>query len=175
MRYCWSHEDDKPHMITPAWFSVGIACAGGFLYLGYYRFLTPMICLILFPLMVCAFFVSFITARRYLLDSSGILIQYPFHIRHHIPWEQFSEISLCKIHYASASDKHVCAIRCVIGAEKHGPKQACVANESWSTPEYEILHCRHIFSIFYTPDRIADFHRFCPYPLADYRHLKDRP
>lgn len=174
MRYCWSHEDNRSNLITPAWFLIGSACVGGFLYLIYYDFITPFISLIILLLTVYSFLTAFITARRYRIDRSGLLIQYPFQIKMHIPWEQFSEIALCKIHYASATNHHILAIRCVVGNEKRGPKQAVVAKERWATPEYEILHCKNVISIYYTLDRISEFHSFCPHPIVDYRYLEDR-
>ncbi len=173
MRYCWSYNDHSPPWISLCWFVIGSAFSGGILYLSYYRSLTPLICLILLPLTVISFLIAFITARRYQLNPNGVLVQYPFRIKHYIYWEQFAEISLCKIHYASASNSHILAIRCVIGTEKCSPRQATVARGRWSTPEYEVFHCRHILSVYYTTDRIAEFHRFCPHHLSDYRHLKD--
>lgn len=181
MRYCWSHADNKRSLLVPAWIfvSLGCICCLFSLFRLRYFLIAPashviLVYLILFSLLVYSLFTAFVVSRRYHVTPSGITIYYPLRIKKHFYWDQFSEIALCKIHYASASNKHILAIRCVIGTEKRGPRQAVVAKEKWTTPEYEIIHHRQIISIFFTPDRIAEFHRFCPHPLADYRHLEDR-
>ena len=181
MRYCWSHSDNNRSLLVPSCIFVSFGCIWELLHLFRLRYFSTapagiifLVCLF-FSLLVCSLVTAFVVSRRYQVAPFGITIYYPLGIKTHFRWDQFSEIALCKIHYASASNKHILAIRCVIGTEKHGPKQAVAAKEKWSTPEYEIIHHRQIISIYFTPDRIAEFHRFCPLPLADYRHLKDLP
>ena len=91
MHYCWSYNDHSPPWISLCWFIIGSAFSGGILYLSYYRSLTPLICLVLLPLTVISFFIAFITARRYQLNPNGILVQYPFRIKHYICGSSFQK------------------------------------------------------------------------------------
>lgn len=117
---------------------------------------------------------AFVCARRYELHDNGITLYYPLGICKSYLWNEFTEIAICKIHYASGTTKHIEAIRCVVGREKHGPRQAIVAKEWWSRMEYEVVHFKRIISIYKTDSRLAEFHKLCPHPIGDYRHLEDR-
>lgn len=101
-------------------------------------------------------------------------LYYPFGIIRYHSWDDFKEIALCKVHYASASNKHVLAIRCALVDEKHGPRHAVVAKERWTKIEYEVLYFGKIITIYYTDDRYAEFVSVCPVSVNDYQHLEDR-
>lgn len=131
--------------------------------------LTGFITLYTFPL-----FFSFIGSRKYKVSSDGIIVKYPFGINKLYSWDDFSEISLCKIHYASGSTKHILAIRCAIGYETCVPKNTTTARAQWSTMTYEVMHYQKLISIYYSPERYAEFEELCPYPIKDYRSLRDK-
>ena len=119
--------------------------------------------------------VSLASVRRYSLSENGLTIIYPFGIKKVYSWEVFNEIALCKVHYASASTAHKLAIRCVVGEEKRGPKQAIVGKERWATMEYEVVHFGKVITIYYSDDRYNEFKSVCPIEITDYRHLEDCP
>lgn len=177
MKYCWSYVDDQVGLASPALGVFCVLCTASILREAM-QSVAPLKYLLIagavfLPILTISFVVSFVCARRYQIDSNGMTIIYPFGITSRYSWEDFSEVALCKVHYASASNAHIVAIRCVVGEEKRGPRTASVAKETWSRPEYEILHFRRIISIYKTDARISEFHRLCPHPLKDYRNLPD--
>lgn len=181
MRFCWSHEDRIGSMLIPVLIFSMCGCITSAFSLYQYGFFfyssvshVLFISFLLFLWFSISFYAFTITSRCYRIDASGITLRYLFLFEQHYCWADVSEVALCKIHYAGSSNKHILAIRCVIGEENRGPKQAIAGKERWSTPEYEMIHFKRIISIFYTPERIAEFHKFCPHSLNDYRHLKDR-
>lgn len=119
-------------------------------------------------------FFSFIASRKYSVSSDGIIVKYPLGINKLYSWDSFSEISLCKIHYASGSTKHILAIRCAIGCATCVPKNATTARAQWSTMTYEVMNYKKLISIYYSPERYAEFEELCPYPIKDYKSLKDK-
>ena len=178
MRYCWSHVDNEIGVTAPgaAFFSVvciAAICAETKRYEDPAKYLLT-ICPIAIPVIACLLLTAFVSARRYEIDADGMTVLYPFGIFVRHSWDAFSEIALCKIHYASANNAHIMAIRCAIGEEKHGPKHAVVGKESWTRRRYEILRFRKVISIYKTDEREREFRAFCPIPIADYRHLADR-
>lgn len=131
--------------------------------------LTGFLMLYAFPL-----FFSFIGSRKYKVSSNGVIVKYPFGINKLYPWDDFSEIALCKIHYASGSTKHILAIRCAIGCETCVPKNTTTARAQWTTMTYEVMHYQKLISIYYSPERYAEFVELYPYPIKDYRSLRDK-
>lgn len=130
--------------------------------------------IIVVPFVSIMLLTAFVCGRWYEIAADGMTIYYPLGITKKIHWNEFSEIALCKIHYAAWGTEHIVAIRCVIGEEKHGPKQALVGKEKWTRIGYEVFHFRKIISIYKTDERIAEFHHMCPLPIVDYRYLEDR-
>ena len=178
MRHCWSHSNDTGNMIMPGVLLIGVLCVSNIIREGcasrysiHYVIvlLTGFITLYLFPL-----FFSFVASRKYKVSSDGIIVKYPFGIDKRYSWGSFSEISLCKIHYASGSTKHILAIRCAIACETCVPKNTNTARAQWSTMTYEVMHYQNLISIYYSPERYAEFEKFCPYPIKDYRSLRDK-
>ena len=178
MRCCWSHSDNSVNMIAPGVLLIGVLCICSIIREGFAAENRPdfiAVYLVLFIMLYASpLFVAFVSARKYKLSSDGILIVYPLGIKELYSWSDFSEIALCKIHYASGSMNHVLGIRCAIGSETCVPKNATVARGQWSTMTYELTHFRKLVSIYYTSERYEEFVRFCPYSINDYQTLKDR-
>ena len=128
----------------------------------------------LWPFFFTLILASIVTARKYEIDENGMTISYPFGIKQRHSWLQFHEIAICKIHYASATTAHTVSIRCTLAEEKRGPSIAVVAREKWTRLHYHIFHFKTVIPIYYTEDRIKEFHHFCPLPITDYRYLEDR-
>lgn len=166
MQCCWSRAKDGHDRITPLLIAsivvFIVACRTSFEYM-----LTVPVVLI-FSYAAC------VSARTYRIDEHGLILRYPFSKEKLYPWDQLHEVALCKVHYASGSDNHIKAIRCVLREEADGPRNAKTARESWQTMSYEFLHQKTVVSIYYTPERFAEFQRLCPYEIADYRDLKER-
>lgn len=176
MRCCWSHSNTSGNMIAPGVILLGVLCISGIIRSASANppgsaagLLTVFLVLYALPL-----FCAFVSARKYMVSSEGLTIVYPFGIKKHYAWSAFSEIALCKIHYASGSADHILGIRCAIGTETCVPKDAAAAREQWSTMAYELKHFRNLVSIYYTPERYTEFTDNCPYPIKDYRALKDK-
>ena len=177
MKYCWNTNDE---------IGIGAPSATVFSVFLFSNFIkeaclsaSPMeyiikMGLLAVPIVFFLLRTAFVCARRYELCETGITVFYPLGIHKFYFWQEFTEIAICKIHYASATTEHRVAIRCVIGEEKRGPKKAVVGKEWWSTMEYEVIHFERIISIYKTDDRIAEFHKLCPHPIKDYRYLEDR-
>lgn len=176
MKYCWSFSDNVG-LGAPMCVLGAIVCVGNFgleafrsespiLYITKFGFLVVMIA---FALLLTAF----VCMRRYEIYFDGITICYPLGIKKKYLWDEFSEIALCKIHYAAWGTDHIIAIRCIVGEEKGGPKEAVVGKERWTRIEYEVVHFKKIISIYKTEERLAEFHKLCPHPIKDYRHLED--
>ena len=177
MRHCWSHSNDTGNLIMPGVILTGVLCVPNIIRVGSASmhsihdvivFFTGFIMLFAFPL-----FFSCIASRKYKVSTDGIIVKYPFGIYKLYSWGSISEISLCKIHYASGSTKHILAIRCAIGCETCVPKNTTTARAQWSTMTYEVIHYQNLISIYYSPERYAEFEEYCPYPIKDYRSLSD--
>ena len=82
-----------------------------------------------------------------------------------------TDVGLCRVHPGAGANTSTLAIRCVIGGEQFGPRQATSAREDWARRFYEIWHYKKIISIYHTPERMADFQRYCPFPILDYSNL----
>lgn len=166
MQYCWSRAKDGHDRITPILIAMIVvfivACRNSFEYM-----LTA-------PAVLILSYVAYVSARSYRINESGLVLRYPFGREKLYPWDQLHEVALCKVHYASGSDKHIPAIRCVLRAEAESPRNAKTARESWQSLSYEFLHHKTVVSIYDTPERFAEFQRLCPHEIADYRDLKER-
>ena len=178
MKHCWRTDENQTNLLTPTFVLFSIMCiADIFKRMGQtdnpiaYCLLGLTFCslVLLFPALA-----AMLSSRQYKVDANGMTVRYPFGIIRRYRWDDFKEIALCKVHYASASNKHFLAIRCALVDEKQGPKHAVVAKERWSKIEYEILHFGKIITIYYTEDRYAEFTAVCPVPINDYQHLEDR-
>lgn len=168
MKPCWSHSDTQgptigPGILLVSTLGLGFAIGQGF---------TPelVILLVVLPLLVL---LAIVSSRRYSVSAQGLTVRYLFGLKKHYNWDSFTEISLCKVHYASGSTAHTLAIRCVVGKEDSGPHNAICAREDWSTQLYEVQHFRKIITIYHTPARLAEWEACCPRPIRDYRHLPD--
>ena len=133
--------------------------------------ITISIGLLVIPFAVKMVFVS---TRKYCVGETGLIISYPLGITSVFRWDEISEVALCKVHYAAGCDAHKVAIRCSIGSEDSGPSKAKFARESWQSVTYEVFHYKSIVSIYFTPERLAEFENFYPHHIKDYRHLKER-
>ena len=179
MKYCWSYSDNQISLLSPSITLFSAMCISSFIreiYIGRYPAQTSML-LFLFVFLPCnAVFllIAMVGARKYKIDEKGMTISYPFAIKLHYKWQQFHEVAICKIHYAGGTNAHIVSIRCTLSEEKRGPKKAEIARENWTFPHYHILHFKTVIPIYYTEDRIKEFHHFCPLPITDYRYLKDR-
>lgn len=176
MKYCWSFSNEVGLGGPVAAFGA-ILCIGSFV-IETFRSVSPILYIARFGVLTflstfVLLLVAFVSTRRYEIQHDGITLYYPLGIKKKIHWREFSEIALCKVHYAAWSTEHIVAIRCVVGTEKHGPKQATVAKEWWSRIEYEIIYFPKVISIYKTEERIAEFHKFCPHRIFDYRNLED--
>ena len=178
MKHCWRTNESQTNLLTPTLVLFGIMCIADIIkQMGRtdnpitYCFWGLLLCslVLLFPALAAV-----LSSRQYKIDANGMTLRYPFGIIRFYGWDEFKEIALCKVHYASASNKHILAIRCALVDEKQGPKHAVVAKERWSKIEYEVLHFGKIITIYYTEDRYAEFKSVCPVPVKDYRHLDDR-
>ena len=110
MKYCWSHTDDINIMVPTSivfsflcFVALIVEASDSLRPVAYFLRIGSFAGIALFPLL----FAAFVAARKYQLDEKGITIQYPFGSRVFYPWDVFSEIALCKIHYASASNAHI--------------------------------------------------------------------
>lgn len=178
MKYCWNHVDKEVGPAAPGFAMFGVICLGA-MFAEAFGTSEPLkylltVGIIGIPVVAFVLFVSIVSARRYRIDAEGMTVRYPFGLTIRYRWAVFSEIAICKIHYASAGNAHIVAIRCVVGEEKHGPKHAVVGKGSWTRRRYEILRFRKVISIYKTDEREAEFRRFCPISIVDYRHLADR-
>ena len=117
--------------------------------------------------------VLYVSSRKYTIDAHGMTIYYPFGILRSYSWDEFGEIAVCKVHYAPRGNNHILAIRCHIGQEENGPKRAKNAREPWQSQDYELRNHKRVISVFYTPERHAEFQRLCPLPIQDYRRLRE--
>ena len=118
-----------------------------------------------------AFRFWFVASRKYRIRDDGLTVSYPFGITKFYPWDQFTDVGLCWVHPSAGANTSSLAIRCVIGGEQFGPRQASSAREDWAARFYEIRHCKKIVSVYHTPDRMADFQKNCPFPIIDYTGL----
>ena len=178
MKYCWTGSDGSRNMIAPGIILVGALGIAGIVKNAtvaenptQYVLVTSVLFAFVYFIPAC---IAYISSRQYRIDRNGITLQYPFGITKQYDWENISEISLCKVHYATSSNAHILAIRCVIGPEDLGPSKAVTSREPWSTIRYELLHFRSIVTIYYSDERYKEFCEFCPHCIADYRRLKDR-
>ena len=178
MKKCWSYLNNDDSKITSAGtVLLGFLCVwsiiqeaahtknpGCFVIISITLFAT----LYTFPALL-----AFVSQRKYRLEARGITFYYPFGLEVCHDWSDFSEISICKIHYAGRTTKHHVAIRCVVGKEEFGPSCAMMSKSWWSTELYEVIHFRKIYSIYYTEERYLEFVEYCPITIIDYRYLKD--
>lgn len=178
MKYCWSTQE-KLNNPTAGMTGILIALCvvdisqNMWNYSNPLKYLVTMV-LLASPMLWHTVTISILTLRKYRIDSDGLTLQYPFGILKHYKWEEFSEIALCKVHYASKVVSYKLAIRCVVGEEKRGPKRAVVAKEWWSRIDYEAWHFGKIITIYHTDERYEEFLSLCPFPIGDYRYLEDR-
>lgn len=119
--------------------------------------------------------VAILNFRKYSVTKGGLVLHYPMGIRKSYQWDSFSEIGLCKVHYASASTAHKLAIRCVVGSERRGPMHAVVGKERWAKMSYEAFRFWKVITIYYSEDRYNEFIAYCPKKIIDYTYLEDRP
>lgn len=168
MRYCWSYSNDSGNMIAPGVILWGVLSLpeliGG-------KHPAHSITIFCFLYAIVVFF-TIISARKYKVCAEGIILVYPFGIRKLYPWSEFSEIALCKIHFASGSSAHILGIRCSLSSKTSVPSNATSAREVWTTMTYEARHFRHLFSIYYTDERYEELLKFCPFPIKNYYSLK---
>ena len=168
MRCCWSRSNDSGNLIAPGILFLGVLSLpeiiGG-------KHPAHSIAIFSFLYAVPLFF-AFISARKYKVCADGILLVYPFGAKRLYRWSEFSEIALCKIHFASRSTAHICAIRCALSSKTCVPKNATSARKVWATMIYEVRHFRQLFSIYHTPERYAEFLTLCPLPIKNYESLK---
>lgn len=168
MKPCWSRSDTQIPTLGPGILMIGTLGIG--LAIGQGSIPEIVLSLIVWPLPIL---LAIVSSRRYCASDQGLTVRYPFGFQKHYHWEDFSEISLCKVHYASGTNSHTLAIRCVVGKEDFGPGTAICAREDWSTQLYEVQHFRRIITIYHTPERLAEFETHCPCPIRDYRYLRD--
>ena len=175
MKYCWSTQE-KLNNPTAGMTGILIALCvvdisqNMWNYSNPLKYLVTMV-LLVSPMLWHTITISILTLRKYRIDSDGLTLQYPFGILKHYKWEDFSEIAVCKVHFASKVVKYNLAIRCVVGEEKRGPKRAIIANERWTRVEYEAWHFGKIITIFHTDERYEEFAAAYPYEIKDYQHL----
>lgn len=175
MKHCWSDGKTMGGRIGPVVIISIVILGPKFIRelhaSGYY----PPILLFLIFAVYYGLFTSWVSERKYEISPEGIYIKFPFKAKQLHRWSEFSEIALCKVHYAQQSDFHRAAIRCVIGREEGGPKRARKANEKWAFASYEYRKYKQIISIYYTEERYEEFRALCPLPIKDYRHLRYVP
>lgn len=136
-------------------------------------FFLPVYCF-LFYLGIVLILTLILELRKYSVDQFGIKIRYPFCFSVFYPWDDITEVSICKVHYAPRVPGRYCvAIRCVVGEEKTGPSKAKSANEYWSSGSYEAFHLAKVISIEYTDIRLEQIKSVCPHEIKDYRYLPD--
>lgn len=178
MRYCWSDGKTLGGRIYPVVILGFVVIVFGYIWdarptpdgkLSVY----PPAWIIIGLIYGYCLFAAWVSERKYEITADGMYIKYPFAKKKFHQWSEFSEIALCKVHYAARSDAHTVAIRCVIGREESGPKHARVAKESWSMVDYEYRHHKQIVSIYYTEERYTEFMALYPRPIKDYRYLRN--
>ena len=165
MEYCWKRSDESgmaPIYITSSVIFILISMMGDF---------HPAMRLLFVPVVLWNLHLATISARKYSVSPEGMTISRPFGRKRMIPWNEFSEVALCKIHYTNVG--HVLAIRCVIGREADGPSQALWAKERWQTVGYEALHHKKVISIYFTQARYDAISNVCPLRIRDFRYLRD--
>lgn len=173
MKYCWSNGKTLGGRIGPLVLISLIILVPIFIWIQSTSGIFPPVLLIDLFIVYRALFSSWVSERKYEITRDGMYIKFPLTAMQFHRWSEFSEIALCKVHYAARSDMHTLAIRCVIGEEEFGPKRARVAKEIWSFTDYEYRHYKKIISIYYTEDRYAEFQSLCPLPIKDYRYLRN--
>lgn len=172
MKCCWSIHPKQSNMMSAGVILLAVMCLPKILSEGSGELKARMAVIFLLLFSGPAFW-AYVSARKYQISTTGMIVRYPLGYSRKYCWSDFSEIALCKVHYSAHGTKPTLAIRCVVGKEEFGPAQAIASNEWWSTPGYEVLHFSRVVSIYFTPERYAEFLEHCPYPMKDYRYLKD--
>ena len=120
--------------------------------------------------LLCAVLLFLFSVRKYRVDKDGLEIQYLIFPPILYPWDQISEIGICKVHYNSRGMlKYDTVIRCVIGKEKRGPRHGYGA---WATIEYEMFHLTKVIPITLSALRLNEFERIAQAEIVDYRKIK---
>lgn len=175
MKYCWSNGKTLGGRIGPVVIISMVILVPKFIWEMHTSGYLPLVHLSIMLVACYGLFASWVSERKYEITSEGVYIKFPLKAKQFHPWSEFSEIALCKVHFAPQRDVHTVAIRCVIGREKAGPKHARVANEKWAFVSYEYRNYKQIISIYYTEERYEEFQALCPLPIKDYRHLRYVP
>lgn len=103
--------------------------------------------------------------RKYRLTPQGIETAYfPVH-KKMIPWDQITEVAVCRVHYNTKLGWET-VIRVVAGNEPYGPKRG---DGLWSGIEYSIKNRSWIIIIDYTEAAKEEFQSVCTLPIVDYR------
>ena len=175
MKRLWFTREDQQNTLFPV--AILFCVLSVFSFLRDFRKTTnPIIYCLLGIAFAVVFYLVFgritvLSLTKYEVKSDGLAIYYPLRITKFYKWEEFKEIALCKVHYASAANSYKLAIRCSLIEEKHGPKQAIIAKERWQRIEYEAWHFGKIFTIYHTDERYDEFAAAYPYEIKDYQHL----
>lgn len=107
--------------------------------------------------------------REYSLSDEGITIQYAGRKQVLQPWNKVSQICRCEIHRASNGGIWDDVIWVTFGHIKNGPPDD---KRRWNNPEYGLLHFRSVLTLEYTPERFAEFQRYAPCEILDYRSVR---
>lgn len=177
MKYCWKTNPEQQSLLPPMVVLCAVLCIsdiiGDTLNSGVSIWYTIIAIGITSVVLLFPALVAILSLRKYEIHTKGLTIYYPFGVQRNYSWSDFQEISLCKVHFASAAKRHIIAIRCSVLKEKKGPKQAVVARGRWATIEYEVIHWGKIITIYYTDERYNEFMSVCPFTITDYQHLED--
>lgn len=176
MKECW---DTKQHRHSAIICIAAVCCLDVFTLIvfltsnrsGLAFFIPFLFILIAMMLITYAAFANYIIyTRRYGVTEKGIVIAYPFGAPIFYPWEQISDVGICKVHYPRrGAFRYEVIIRCVIGKEEKGPKQGF---GNWTTTEYEALHLWNIVTIRFSALRLSEFQKMYPFGVNDYRSIK---
>jgi len=103
--------------------------------------------------------------RKYELHEEYISVAYFTKLPKLIPWENISEVAVCRVHFSTRGGWDT-VIRIVVGHEKCGPREGY---GPWSYQRYSLLHQNRIIIIDYTETKMKELADICPLPIRDYR------
>ena len=169
MDYCWARSEQEGSRLAALSLSFSFMLMIG-IFMKIIRQELPLAGF----LMAClpaAFRFAVVSSRKYSVGREGLTIRYLLGMTKVYSWDCFTDVGLCRVHPGAGANTSTLAIRCVIGGEQFGPRQATSAREDWARRFYEIWHYKKIISIYHTPERMADFQRYCPFPILDYSNL----
>lgn len=113
-------------------------------------------------------FLDIYFSREYELTEHGILIRYAKCISRFYSWDSINQICVCIIHRSANGVTWDEVIWCTSGNITKGPPHSA---RHWNSTEYGLLHINSVLTMEYSSERLAQFHKYAPINIEDYRKL----